>query len=153
VLSKKGIGPFKFGNLYAGPLGERADSPVSKLQKNPNVTVRMRGVMEKCTYCVQRLEEAKIDQKIVARDSKNVRVPANKVKVACQQACPADAIVFGDLANDNSDVVSKKLSPRNYDLLAYIGTMPRTSYLARIKNPNMKMPGAATVGSATENMH
>ena len=101
----------------------------------------MRGVIEKCTYCVQRLEAAKINQKIVQRDSKNFRIPADSVKVACQQACPAGAIEFGDIANDKSAVVKLKASPRNYDVLKYIGTRPRTSYLARIRNVNTKMPG------------
>ena len=142
----------EFGNLYAGPLGERKDrgkDAVSALQKNPNVTVRMRGVMEKCTYCVQRLEEAKIKQKIVAKGSPNVRIPTDSVKVACQQACGSGAITFGDLADDKSRIHGVKSSPRNYELLKYVGTFARTTYLARIKNPNPKMPGAATVGTMT----
>ncbi len=128
------------GNLYKGPLGERKDFGVENLQRNPNVTVRMRGVMEKCTYCVQRLEAAKIDQRRKARDSKDVRVRTDSVKTACQQACPADAIYFGDLADPKSTINKVKKVGRNYDLLKYIGTLPRTSYLARIKNPNPKMP-------------
>ena len=90
--------PLAPGNLYKGPLGERKDFGVENLQRNPNVTVRMRGVMEKCTYCVQRLEESKIAQKRKARGSKDLRVPTDSVKTACQQACPADAIEFGDMA-------------------------------------------------------
>ncbi len=142
----------KFSNLYAGPAGDRKDqgkTAIDALQKNPNVTVRMRGVMEKCTYCVQRLEEAKINQKAKVKGSPDVRVPTDSVKVACQQACPSDAIVFGDLADGKSRINMVKTSPRNYELLKYVGTFARTTYLARIRNPNPKMPGAATVGTMT----
>ena len=134
--------------LYWGPLSTKEKTGVREsvqLQKNPNVTVRMRGVIEKCTYCVQRLESAKILQKQKQRDSKNFRVPTDSVKVACQAACSADAIVFGDLADDKSAVNKAKASPRNYQLLKYIGTQPRTSYLARLRNPNEKMPGAENI--------
>jgi molybdopterin-containing oxidoreductase family iron-sulfur binding subunit len=134
-------------NLYAGPLGEKKEDESLRLQRNPNVTVRMRGVIEKCTYCVQRLESAKILQKQVQRDSKNFRVPTDTVKTACQQSCPADAIVFGDLADKNSSVVKAKASPRDYQVLKYIGTRPRTSYLARLRNPNPKMPGAENIAA------
>lgn len=134
-------------NLYAGPLGEKAPSESVALQKNPNVTVRMRGVIEKCTYCVQRLESAKINQKRLQRDSKNFRIPTDSVKTACQEACPAGAIEFGDLANKDSKVNKVKASPRNYDLLKYIGTRPRTSYLARIRNVNPAMPNASAVAA------
>jgi len=142
----------EYDSLYSGPLGERGDQGkrgVLDLQKNPNVSVRMRGVMEKCTYCVQRLEEAKIGQKRIAKGSSNTRIPTDSVKTACQQACPSEAIVFGDLADPASAVNRTKLSPRDYELLKYIGTYARTSYLARVKNPNPKMPGAAKVGTAT----
>ncbi|MCB1225336.1 MAG: 4Fe-4S dicluster domain-containing protein, partial [Verrucomicrobiales bacterium] len=131
--------------LYWGPLSTPDKTGVREsvqLQKNPNVTVRMRGVIEKCTYCVQRLETAKILQKQKQRDSKNFRIATDSVQVACQQACPMEAISFGDLANPDSTVVKMKASPRNYDVLKYIGTRPRTSYLARLRNPNPKMPGA-----------
>ena len=142
-LTKKSLpGVGEFGNLYAGPLGDRKDKgedAIQNLQKNPNVTVRMRGVMEKCTYCVQRLESAKIDQKIKAKGSNKTRIPTDSVKTACQQACPSNAITFGDLADTKSAVSKAKLSPRNYDLLNYVGMFPRTSYLARVKNPNKKM--------------
>jgi MoCo/4Fe-4S cofactor protein with predicted Tat translocation signal len=130
----------KTGNLYAGPLGEKKPQEVIQLQKNPNVTVRMRGVIEKCTYCVQRLEEAKIRQRAKARDNADdLRVKDGMVKVACQASCSADAVVFGDLGNPNSKIVEAKNSPRNYELLKYIGTRPRTSYLARIRNVNQEM--------------
>lgn len=128
------------GNLYAGPFGEKKPQEVVQLQKNPNVTVRMRGVIEKCTYCVQRLEEAKIRQRAKARDNaKELRVRDGAVKVACQTSCSADAIVFGDLGNDKAAVVAAKNNPRNYELLKYIGTRPRTSYLARLRNVNPAM--------------
>jgi molybdopterin-containing oxidoreductase family iron-sulfur binding subunit len=107
----------------------------------------MRGVIEKCTYCVQRLEAAKIKQKQAQRDSKNFRVPTDSVKVACQQACSADAIIFGDLADEKSSVTKAKVNPRNYELLKYIGTRPRTSYLARLRNPNKEMPGADKIAA------
>ena len=136
-----GVAEIETRNLYAGPFGEKSQTETVALQKNPNVTVRMRGVIEKCTYCVQRLEAAKINQKILQRDSKNFRIPTDSVKVACQQACPAGAIEFGDIANQDSAVVKMKASPRNYEMLKYIGTRPRTSYLARIRNVNTKMPG------------
>ena len=141
----------KVGNLYAGPLGEKREDESLRLQRNPNVTVRMRGVIEKCTYCVQRLESAKILQKQVQRDSKNFRVPTDTVKTACQQACSADAIVFGDMADPNSAVTKSKASPRDYQLLKYIGTRPRTSYLARLRNPNKNMPGAENIAVWSNN--
>lgn len=135
------VAGIKVNNLYAGPLGEKKPQEVVQLQKNPNVTVRMRGVIEKCTYCVQRLEEAKINQRRHARDdASQLRVVADRVKTACQASCPAEAIMFGDLANEKSTVNTWKASPRNYQVLKYIGTEPRTSYLARIRNVNPKMP-------------
>jgi len=114
-----------------------------KLSKNPDVTVRMRGVMEKCTYCTQRIEHAKISQKAKAGASDNVRLSeaAGTVpKTACQQACPAGAITFGDVSDPNSSVSKLKLLPQNYSVLADLLTKPRTTYLARIRNPNIHMP-------------
>jgi len=114
-----------------------------KLAKNPDVTVRMRGVMEKCTYCTQRIEQAKIAQKAKAGASDNVRLSeaAGSVpKTACQQACPAGAIVFGDISDAQSSVSQQKLSPLNYSVLGDLLTKPRTTYLARVRNPNPAMP-------------
>ena len=114
-----------------------------KLSKNPDVTVRMRGVMEKCTYCTQRIEHAKISQKVKAGASDNVRLSeaAGTIpKTACQQACPAGAIVFGDVSDANSSVSQLKLSPLNYSVLGNLLTKPRTTYLARVRNPNPAMP-------------
>ncbi len=113
------------------------DFPESrKLQFNPNVTVRMRGVMEKCTYCVQRLEEGKIAAKRSGRPLRD-----GDIKSACQQACPTGAIAFGDLNDPKSRVAKLSNADRNYKLLAEIGTRPRTSFLARIRNPNPKLKG------------
>ena len=114
-----------------------------KLSKNPDVTVRMRGVMEKCTYCTQRIEHAKIAQKAKAGASDNVRLSeaAGTVpKTACQQACPAGAIVFGDVSDPTSQVSVLKQGLRNYSVLEELLTKPRTTYLARIRNPNPDMP-------------
>jgi molybdopterin-containing oxidoreductase family iron-sulfur binding subunit len=114
-----------------------------KLLKNPDVTVRMRGVMEKCTYCTQRIEQAKIAQKVKAGGSDDVRLTeaAGTVpKTACQQACPAGAIVFGDVSDPTSTVSKQKLLPQNYSVLGDLLTKPRTTYLARIRNPNPAMP-------------
>jgi molybdopterin-containing oxidoreductase family iron-sulfur binding subunit len=111
-----------------------------KLAKNPDVTVRMRGVMEKCTYCIQRIQQAEIAQKVKARDSGNIEVPEGSFKTACQQVCPAEAIVFGNLKDENSRVSKLKAQQRNYNLLDFLGTKPRTTYLARVRNPNPRMP-------------
>ncbi len=111
-----------------------------KLAKNPDVTVRMRGVMEKCTYCVQRIHQAEIAQKVKARDSASVEVPDGTFKTACQQACPAEAIVFGNINDENSRVSRIKRQQRDYSLLEFLATKPRTTYLARVRNPNPKMP-------------
>ena len=142
---KTEVAGIKMNNLKAGPFGEKAPQEVQQLQKNPNVTVRMRGVIEKCTYCVQRLEEAKIRQRRIAKDdATKLRVPDGNLKVACQASCAADAVTFGDLANPESEIVKAKANPRNYELLKYIGTRPRTSYLARIRNVNPDIPDKRT---------
>ncbi|MDB4265276.1 TAT-variant-translocated molybdopterin oxidoreductase [bacterium] len=180
--------PLIKGNLYKGPFGEKQVGEAPHLQRNPNVTVRMRGVMEKCTYCVQRLEAAKIKKKqqpkvnnyakgqksyeVKVDRVKDLRVKKDSVKTACQDACPTSAISFGNLLENDSRVVRAKGnvldsvkiikgdkyeevqgSPRNYDLLQYINTRPRTSYLARVKNPNPNMPDSKFRGQATINIH
>lgn len=132
--------------LYLGPLGtnryKTEAGQLEKMQRNPNVTVRMRGVMEKCTYCVQRIEMAKINQKIKAKDSGNVKVPEGTIKTACQQVCAGDSITFGDLTNESSPVYKAKQSDRSYSVLGYLNIRPRTTYSAKLRNPNPKMPDA-----------
>ena len=110
------------------------ETPSLKLGRNPDVSVRSRGVMEKCTYCVQRINHARIDSKREKRKIKD-----GEVVVACQQACPCDAITFGDLNDPNSQVSKAKSSGLDYSLLDELGTRPRTTYLARVSNPNAKL--------------
>ncbi len=100
-------------------------------QRNPEVTVRRRGVMEKCTYCIQRIETAHIEA-----DKASRRIRDGEVLTACQAVCPTRAIRFGDVADPRSDVARAKLSKRNYTLLQELNTRPRTSYLARLRNPH-----------------
>jgi MoCo/4Fe-4S cofactor protein with predicted Tat translocation signal len=111
-----------------------------KMVSNPDVTVRMRGVMEKCTFCVQRIEQGKIAQKVKAGQTGDVRPPDGAIKTACQQACPAEAIVFGNQLDEKSRVSQMRKSDRNYEVLGFLETRPRVTYLARIRNPNPKMP-------------
>ena len=105
-----------------------------KLGRNPDVTVRSRGVMEKCTYCVQRIRYAEV---AAEREARPVR--DGEIRTACQAACPSGAIVFGDLEDRGSRVGAWKAEPTNYGLLAEQNTMPRTSYLAVVRNPNPEM--------------
>ncbi len=107
----------------------RDDPPEVQALRNPNVTVRSRGVMEKCTYCVQRIRSAEIQAKIDGRALED-----GEVRTACQQACPTNAIVFGDVKNPDTAVSRRKTSPRDYTLLAEVNTWPRTTYLARIED-------------------
>jgi MoCo/4Fe-4S cofactor protein with predicted Tat translocation signal len=147
VTNELFLGPFAGRD---GPLTYKGSPESLMLQKNPNVTVRIRGVMEKCTYCIQRIEEAKIDQLRKSNDSyggsDNIMIATDSFKSACQQVCPAEAITFGNLNDVNSKVYNLKKDERNYGVLAYLGTRPRTSYLGRVRNPNPAMPGAQFIG-------
>ena len=107
---------------------------VEKMVFNPDVTVRARGVMEKCTYCVQRIERARIRTRVEGRTIRD-----GEILTACQQACPTEAIVFGDLNDSKSRVRKLHEEERRYDLLHELGTRPRTAYLARVTNPNPEL--------------
>jgi molybdopterin-containing oxidoreductase family iron-sulfur binding subunit len=109
---------------------EQANQGSVELQRNPEVTVRERGVMEKCTYCVQRIRNTGIRASI-----ENRSIREDEVVTACQQACPTRAIAFGSLSWHDSELVRRRQSPRNYEALGYLGTRPRTTYLAMITNP------------------
>jgi molybdopterin-containing oxidoreductase family iron-sulfur binding subunit len=106
-------------------------------------------VIEKCTFCVQRIEEAKIAALARAGASANTLIPRDSFTTACAQACPNDAIVFGDIKDPESRVSKMKAQDRNYRLLDYLNIQTRNSYLARIRNPNPKMPDAKDVGIAS----
>jgi molybdopterin-containing oxidoreductase family iron-sulfur binding subunit len=107
------------------------DTPeLLKMAANPDVTIRSRGVMEKCTFCTQRIQAAKIDAKAAGRP-----LAANEPRTACQQACPTQAIAFGNILDEQSQVAQQKKLNRNYELLAELNNRPRNSYLAKIRNP------------------
>jgi len=110
------------------------ETPQFKLMRNPDVTVRSRGVMEKCTYCVQRISERRIDA-----ERADSTIKEGDLQTACQQSCPANAIVFGNLNDPNSQVNKWKAQARNYSLLGELNTRPRTTYLAEVRNPNPEL--------------
>jgi Fe-S-cluster-containing dehydrogenase component len=112
------------------------DTPTLKMLRNPDVSVRSRGVMEKCTYCVQRINAAKIEA-----EKENRPVRDGEIVTACEAACPPQAIVFGNVNDPDSRVAKLKAEPLNYGVLEDLNTRPRTTYLAAVRNPNPEMPG------------
>jgi MoCo/4Fe-4S cofactor protein with predicted Tat translocation signal len=112
------------------------ETPQYKMMRNPDVSVRSRGVMEKCTYCVQRIDERRIDA-----EREDRKINDDELQTACQQSCPAGAIVFGNINDPDSKVSKLKALSRNYSLLGELNTRPRTTYLAEISNPNPELKG------------
>jgi MoCo/4Fe-4S cofactor protein with predicted Tat translocation signal len=117
------------------------ETPQYKMMRNPDVSVRSRGVMEKCTYCVQRINEHRIDAETASvREGKQIKV-GDELQTACQQSCPAGAIIFGNINDPDSKVSKLKAQARNYSLLSELNTRPRTTYLAEVSNPNPELKG------------
>jgi molybdopterin-containing oxidoreductase family iron-sulfur binding subunit len=131
--------PYKVRRFNFKLWGDWRSEPL-KMLRNPDVSVRSRGVMEKCTYCVQRINYARIRAK---REDRKIR--DGEIVTACQAVCPAEAIVFGDLNDPLSRVSKLKADPRNYSLLGELGTKPRTTYLAAVRNPNPEIESPSLV--------
>ncbi len=121
-------------NLIPPRLREKVEE-IQKLRNNPDVTVRSRGVMEKCTYCIQRINAARYEMKL--QDLKHI--PDGFFQTACQAACPTGAIVFGDLLDEKSQVAQAAADGRSYGLLGYLNTRPRTTYKVSLSNPNPRL--------------
>jgi MoCo/4Fe-4S cofactor protein with predicted Tat translocation signal len=115
------------------------DTPQYKMMRNPEVSVRSRGVMEKCTYCIQRISQARIDAETASVREGKQNLVGDELKTACQQSCPAEAIVFGNINDPNSKVSKLKADALNYSLLGELNTRPRTTYLAEVRNPNPEL--------------
>jgi molybdopterin-containing oxidoreductase family iron-sulfur binding subunit len=131
-------------NFFAYQDFDKETAGPEQAARNPDVSVRSRGVMEKCTYCVQRISEKRIHAQIENRPIKD-----GEVVTACQQACPTQAIVFGDTRRKDAKVAREKSAPQNYALLEELNTRPRTTYLGKIGNPNPRLaqaPGKGEVG-------
>jgi molybdopterin-containing oxidoreductase family iron-sulfur binding subunit len=128
--------PYKVRRFNFFEYTDYADTPVLELLQNPDVTVRSRGVMEKCTYCVQRINGARQDAKVAGREMQD-----GDVVTACQQACPAQAITFGDLNDPESAIAAARQEPLHYGILEELGTRPRTNYLARLRNTSPSLKG------------
>ncbi|HYE62778.1 MAG TPA: TAT-variant-translocated molybdopterin oxidoreductase [Phycisphaerales bacterium] len=127
-------------NLIPPRLRQKLDE-IERMQKNPNVTVRSRGVMEKCSYCIQRINAARIETKLQNLPG----IPDGFFQVACQQACPTDAITFGDQLDKGSRVHAMRKNARSYALLGYLNTRPRTSHMVRVMNPKRELCSADRV--------
>jgi molybdopterin-containing oxidoreductase family iron-sulfur binding subunit len=121
-------------NLVPPRLREKL-SEIERMRMNPDVTVRSRGVMEKCTYCIQRINAARVETKL----HDLAHVPDGFFQTACQQACPTGSIVFGDHLDPSSRVHAMREHPRTYAMLGYLNTRPRTTYMVGVKNPNRRL--------------
>jgi len=135
--------PYKVRRFNFFEYADHGDTPIMKLLQNPDVSVRSRGVMEKCTYCVQRINVARVEAKNEGREIRD-----GEVVPACAQACPTQAITFGDINDPDSEVSRLREEPLHYGLLTHLGTRPRTNYLARLRNPNPALEAGAS-GEAT----
>jgi molybdopterin-containing oxidoreductase family iron-sulfur binding subunit len=113
------------------------ETPQLKLMRNPEVTIRSRGVMEKCTYCVQRINNVRIDA-----EKQNRAIRDGEIVTACEAACPSEAIVFGNANDPNSRVAKLQQQQRNYSILGEVNSRPRTTYLAAVRNPNAELEKA-----------
>jgi molybdopterin-containing oxidoreductase family iron-sulfur binding subunit len=135
------------GTPYLGlpDLQQSEINKIRQMQYNPEVTVRMRGVMEKCTYCIQRISKTKIAKRIVGEDVKD-----GDIITACQQTCPTQAIIFGNLHDPSAEVVALQKNPRAYEVLGELDTRPRTRYLAKLRNPPETASEAGKSGGTEE---